>query len=61
VEREYRVTWGELLLDRYSSTVAIEYSVAVSLRFRFRYIVTFGLVKHRMEAFKNKCQRGFWM
>jgi hypothetical protein len=38
--------------------MTIEYSVAVSLRFRFYYIVTSGLVKHRMGAFKNKDQRG---
>jgi hypothetical protein len=58
VEREYRVTWGELLLDRYSSRITIEYSVAVSLGFRFCYIITSGLVKHRIGAFKNKNQRG---
>jgi hypothetical protein len=57
VEREYRVTWGELLLGRYRGSVSIEYSVDVSLRFRFCCIVSFGLVKHRMGAFKSKSQR----
>jgi len=58
VEREYRVTWGELLLGRYRGRVSIEVTVAASLRFRFCCIVIFGMVKHRMGAFQNKGRRG---